>query len=156
MKRAPIRRRDMRADDFPAEVGEFDPHLGLAADEVLASDFKFQVNRGCVVTNRQDFQPDCFFFNAGAGLTGDTKGVDGIKTVAVFAHGEAHGERAVPKCVVENVYVLLNQRGLIGFKFLTDFLDNFGDVGGVVFHGWSSGNSNPNFTYQVHNFRAGQ
>src|SRR5262245_23969957 len=62
-----VHRRDVRRDDFPAEVGEAHPRLALASDEIAAADLELQIHGGEITAERQDLEPNAPFLDPGAG-----------------------------------------------------------------------------------------
>jgi len=107
---------DMGADHFPAEIGESDPGLALAADEVLSANFELEVGSGEIAPERQYFEPDPLLLDARPRLAVDAVPVDFIETVAMLGHGIPNGVGAVPKGVVENSDILVDQSFFIALE----------------------------------------
>src|SRR5262245_29999501 len=60
-------RRDVRADDLPADVREAHPRLALPADRVLTTHLELEVHGGQIAAEREDLEPDAPLLDAGPG-----------------------------------------------------------------------------------------
>ena len=108
--------RDMRCDYFPASSGKLDPGLGLSADIFCPSDLELEVNRRKAIAQCQNFQPSSLFFDAGSFLSRNSVLMNLIKSVAVFVHGVTDCVFAVPKSVVQDLNVFIDQGCFVGLE----------------------------------------
>ena len=118
----------MGCDDLPAQVREFHPGLGLPAHFILITHLEFQIHRGEVIAQGQNFQAPADFLNAGARCPRRPVLVNFAKAIAVLMHGIADRPRVVPECVVQNIYILVDQGLFVFFKQGGDFRHH----GGIV------------------------
>src|SRR5262249_10796953 len=77
-------RRDVRADDLPAEIGEAYPRLALTTDRVLAAHLELEVHGGQGTAEREDFEPDPLLFGTRPRRPRHAVGVDLREAVAVL------------------------------------------------------------------------
>src|SRR5688572_24118970 len=120
--------RDVGGDHLPAEVGESDPRLALAADEVLAAHLEFEIHGGDVATEGEDLETDALLLDAGARRPRHPMRVDLREAVAVLVERVAHGVRALPERRVEHVDVLVDQRLLVALEDLPHLGHDLGPV----------------------------
>src|SRR5258708_20726108 len=93
--------RDVGGDPLPARIGEADPGLALAADQIVAADLEFEIDGGDVAAERQDFQPNAPFLDAGTGRPRHAVGMDLLEAIAVLVQAVADPLRPLPEGVAE-------------------------------------------------------
>src|SRR5688572_21824608 len=120
--------RDVGGDHLPAEVGESDPRLALAADEVLAAHLEFEIHGGDIATEGEDLETDALLLDARPGGPRHAVRVDLGEAVAVLVERIADRMRAVPERGVEHLHVLVDQRLLVALEDLTDLGHDLGPV----------------------------
>src|SRR5262245_13662434 len=125
-------RRDVRADDLPAEIGAAYPRLALTTDRVLAAHLELEVHGGQVTAERDDFEPDPILFDTRPGRPPHAVGGAPRGPVAVRLQRVADGVRAVPERRVQHLDVVVDQRLLVALEQRAHLRHDLGDVGGRV------------------------
>src|SRR5262245_40261074 len=87
-------------------IGKSHPRLALATDEIVSAHFELKVDRGELAPERQNFEADTVFFDAGTRRARYPVVVNGLEAVAVLVERVADGVRGVPESGIEHCDVL--------------------------------------------------
>src|SRR5437899_1460647 len=131
-RRRRAHRRDVCADDPPANAGEAHPRLALTADHVLATHLELEVHGGQVAAEREDFETDPLLLGARPRRARHAVRVDLRKAIAMLVERVANGVRAVPERRVQHLDVLVDQRLLVALEQRAHLRHDLGDVDGHV------------------------